>query len=89
MIAGACPNLCKTFLADPANGTGYIFIKLERRGPVSKSEKKSKLETKRELLWCECECANCDIGAHERCHSPKCHMPKWKDVQAKAPKRDR
>jgi len=29
--------------------------------------------------WCECECANCDIGAHERCSSPKCHMPKWKD----------
>jgi hypothetical protein len=39
-------------------------------------------------LWCECECANCEIGAHERCHSSKCHMPKWKDIKTKPrPKR--
>jgi hypothetical protein len=38
--------------------------------------------------WCEWECANCEIGAHERCNSPKCHMPKWKDIEGKRPKRD-
>jgi hypothetical protein len=32
---------------------------------------------------CECECSNCDIGAHERCTSPKCHMPKWANVTDK------
>jgi hypothetical protein len=37
---------------------------------------------KQDQLWCECEC-NCEIGAHERCHSPKCHMLKWKDVKSK------
>jgi hypothetical protein len=46
-----------------------------------------KLEIKADQLWCECECANCEIGAHERCHSPKCHMPKWKDVKRKPPER--
>ena len=40
-------------------------------------------------LWYECECVNCDIGAHERCHSSKCRMPKWKDVKNKPPERDR
>jgi hypothetical protein len=49
----------------------------------------SKPETKQDQLWCECECANCEIGAHERCHSPKCHMPKWKDVKVKPPERSR
>jgi hypothetical protein len=46
-------------------------------------------ESKRDQLWSECECPDCDIGAHERCHSPKCHMLKWKDIQNKSPKRDR
>ena len=41
----------------------------------------SKRSVKEAQFWCECECANCEIGAHERCHSPKCHMPKWKDVK--------
>jgi hypothetical protein len=30
---------------------------------------------------CECDCANCEIGAHERCTNPLCRMPKWKDVK--------
>jgi hypothetical protein len=30
-------------------------------------------EGKLNQLWCECDCANCEIGAHERCQSPKCH----------------
>ncbi len=47
----------------------------------------AKTEDKPNQFWCECECANCEIGAHERCDSPKCHMPKWKDIQAKS--RDR
>lgn len=38
--------------------------------------------------YCECECALCDIGAHERCTSDKCHMPKWRDVgKPKKPKK--
>jgi hypothetical protein len=48
-----------------------------------------KSEIKEAQLWCECECANCEIGAHERCHSHKCHMPKWKDIKSKPPKRSR
>jgi len=32
-------------------------------------------------FWCECDCAQCDIGAHERCASEKCHMPKLKDIK--------
>ena len=31
--------------------------------------------------WCDCECALCDIGAHKRCTSDKCHMPNWKDIK--------
>jgi hypothetical protein len=50
---------------------------------------KSKPERKPDQLWCECECANCEIGAHERCCSPQCHMPKWKDVKGKPSKHDR
>jgi hypothetical protein len=38
-------------------------------------------EPRRDQLSCECECANCEIGAHERCVSPKCLMPKWKDIK--------
>jgi hypothetical protein len=49
----------------------------------------TKPEPRKDPLWCECECVNCEIGAHERCTSPKCHMLKWKDVQPKPPKRDR
>jgi len=45
--------------------------------------KSKKPETDKDNLWCECECANCEIGAHERCNSSKCHMPKWKDIKAK------
>ena len=37
---------------------------------------------KDDQMWCECECANCDIGAHERCHSPKCHMPEAEGRQS-------
>ena len=44
-------------------------------------------EPRRDQLWCECECANCEIGAHERCQSPKCHMPKWKDIKNNPSKR--
>jgi hypothetical protein len=40
-------------------------------------------------FWSECECVNCEIGAHERCNSPKCHMPKWRDVKGKPPERGR
>jgi hypothetical protein len=47
-----------------------------------------KLGVKEDRLWCECECTNCEIGAHERCSSPKCHMPKWQDIKNK-PKRGR
>jgi hypothetical protein len=54
---------------------------------MTKSGKKP--DTKEAQLWCECDCANCEIGAHERCNSPKCHMPKWKDVKGKPPKRGR
>ncbi len=49
----------------------------------------TKADEKADQLWCECECASCEIGAHERCNSPKCHMPKWKDIQGKKPKRNR
>ena len=87
MIADAYSNLCKTFLADLADGTRYIFMNPERRAAGDEVSKKPKPETKRDQLWCECECANCEIGAHERCHSPKCHMPKWNDIQNKKPKR--
>jgi len=45
---------------------------------MTKSAKKIEA---RPQFWCECECANCEIGAHERCNSPKCHMPKWKDIK--------
>jgi hypothetical protein len=47
-----------------------------------------KTEKQGDHLWCECECINCEIGAHERCNSAKCHMPKWKDVKDRSPKRD-
>jgi len=40
---------------------------------MTKSGKKP--DIKEAQLWCECNCANCEIGAHERCNSPKCHMP--------------
>ena len=36
--------------------------------------------------WCECNCSQCEIGAHERCSSKDCHMPKWEDVQKKKKK---
>jgi hypothetical protein len=49
-------------------------------------KKSGKPDSKEVQLWCEC--ANCEIGAHERCKSPKCHMPKWRDIKDK-PKRDR
>jgi len=45
-----------------------------------------KPETKYDRLWCECDCSNCEIGAHERCNSSQCHMPKWKDIKIKPPK---
>jgi hypothetical protein len=54
---------------------------------MKKSVKKPNPEESQ--LSCDCDCANCEIGAHERCSSPKCHMPKWKDVKEKPPKRDR
>jgi hypothetical protein len=54
---------------------------------MKKSGKKA--ETKKSQLWCECECVNCEIGAHERCDSPHCHMPKWKDVKGGPSQRDR
>jgi len=53
---------------------------------MAKSGKKT--ETRKDELWCECDCANCEIGAHERCTSPKCHMPKWKDIKNQ-PAKDR
>jgi hypothetical protein len=31
--------------------------------------------------WCDCTCVHCEMGAHERCGHPQCHMPKWADVQ--------
>jgi len=46
-------------------------------------------ESKEARLSCECECVNCEIGAHERCNSHKCHMPKWRDTKGKPPKRER
>jgi hypothetical protein len=46
-------------------------------------KKSGKPETRKEERWCECDCANCEIGAHERCNSPKCHMTKWKDIKPK------
>ena len=52
-------------------------------------KKSGKTESKRTQLSCECDCANCEIGAHERCSSAKYHMPKWKDIRGKPPKRDR
>ena len=36
--------------------------------------------------WCECECSQCEIGAHERCSSKECHMPKWQDIEKKKKK---
>lgn len=42
-------------------------------------EKKPKKELQQ--YWCACDCAQCDIGAHERCTSKDCHMPKWKDIK--------
>jgi hypothetical protein len=53
---------------------------------MRKSGKKP--EIKKGQLWCECECSNCEIGAHERCNSIKCHMPKWKDIKGKLPKHE-
>ena len=48
-----------------------------------KWEKSTPKKPKRppEAYWCECSCSNCDIGAHERCTSEECHMPKWKDTK--------
>ena len=54
---------------------------------MTKSGKK--LDTKEPQLRCEHECDNCEIGAHERCQSAKCHMPKWRDIKAKPPRRGR
>src|SRR5882672_8017096 len=53
--------------------------------------KKPKRPDDRQLVkyWCECECSNCDIGAHERCSSPKCHVPKWKDRTPGPKKQDK
>jgi hypothetical protein len=48
-----------------------------------------KPRVKEDRLWCECECANCEIGAHERCQSRKCNMPKWRDVKNKPSERER
>jgi hypothetical protein len=53
---------------------------------MKKSSRKP--DIRKDQLWCECECANCEIGAQERCNSPKCHMPKWKDIEGKKSKRD-
>lgn len=46
---------------------------------MTKEEKKP--ENKKDEHWWECDCVNSDIGAHERCKSSKCHMPKWKDIK--------
>jgi len=52
-----------------------------------KKDDKTRTSSKTEA-WCECDCPQCDIGAHERCNSDKCHMPKWKDVnKPKKPKK--
>ena len=37
--------------------------------------------------WCECECSQCEIGAHERCSHKECHMPKWDDLEKKPEKK--
>ncbi len=37
--------------------------------------------------WCECECSQCEIGAHERCTHKECHMPKWGDLEQKPDKK--
>ena len=51
-------------------------------------QKDDKSKTGTNQGWCECECPLCDIGAHERCTSDKCHMPKWRDVgKPKKPKK--
>jgi hypothetical protein len=33
--------------------------------------------------WCDCEatCIKCDLGMHELCGSPKCHMPHWASTE--------
>ncbi len=51
---------------------------------MAKPDKKP--DPKKDQLWCECECTSCEIGAHERCQSSECHMPKWKDIPTKKPK---
>ena len=37
--------------------------------------------------WCEYECSQCEIGAHERCSHKECHMPKWDDLEKKSDRR--
>jgi hypothetical protein len=37
--------------------------------------------------WCECECSQCEIGAHEGCSHKECHMPKWDDLERKPDKK--
>ena len=37
----------------------------------------------RDQLWCECECANYRSAPMSGVVPPNCHMPKWKDIQAK------
>jgi len=31
--------------------------------------------------WCACDCKSCDLGAHENCTKPECHMPKMERHQ--------
>jgi hypothetical protein len=41
-----------------------------------KKRKPKRQEDKSQQI-CECPCCQCDIGAHERCGSSLCQMPKW------------
>jgi len=54
-----------------------------RNGACAVAKEKKKERTLAVGLECDCECASCDLGAHERCSSPRCHMPKWKDRRRK------
>lgn len=48
----------------------------------TKAKKTTKSELERPVAYsCNCSCSQCDIGAHERCTSPDCHMPKWNDIK--------
>jgi hypothetical protein len=69
----------------PLSG-GWITINLDKGWKMAfwrkKKDKdkgdKGKDETVKHT--CECTCWHCEIGAHERCQSPDCKMPKWKDI---------